>query len=132
MEGLQEVLCVDGVAASVKQQPVLQSWSTDHVHSTHFSGPVSNHGVVLTLDHRGGGGNLSRSDDVLYIFYNLVIYLKRTRIVPILIPGKSSLLGGVFHSNLASSSQNSVPTSPIRPWHQHSYTIICTVTQSQR
>lgn len=52
MEGLQEGLCFVGVAAGVKQQPVIQSRSTDHVHSPHLSGPVSIHGVIVVLDHR--------------------------------------------------------------------------------
>lgn len=55
VEVLQEVLCFIGVAAGVKQQPVFQWRSTDHIHSTHLSCPVSNHGVIFILGHRGGG-----------------------------------------------------------------------------
>lgn len=49
MEGLQEGVCFGDIAEGVKQQPVIQWRSTDHVHFSHLSGPVSNHGVTVVV-----------------------------------------------------------------------------------
>lgn len=124
-EGLQEVLCLSGVPVGEKYQPIFKARSTDHAQATHLPAPVSNLGVVVVLDHRGEKSLNSNP----IIFCNFVSSLKnkRTRIVPILVLGKSSLPGGLFHSNSAASCQSSVPISPTPPWHFHSYTIIYTI-----
>lgn len=69
MEGLQEGLCFGSVAVGVKQPPVIQSRRTDHVQSSHLSGPVSNHGVVFILDYRGEAMSLSSDDTIFFIIF---------------------------------------------------------------
>lgn len=126
VEGLQEGLGFIAVTTGVKHEPVTQRRTADQRYPTHLFGPVSCPGVVLILGDINYYVNLS----IKIVWINPFNEFKRTNlcnhkhIIPILIPGKSSPLGGLCQSALGVSYQSWVPTYPTPTVRQHSYKII--------